>query len=640
VALVALALALPAAASAATQFPLQLEVSGEGSVSCSANGGPAESCESEYEEGTQLTLLAEPEEGSELLEWQGDCDTVAGNECEVLLDEAKAIEAVFAREEFALEVTTEGEGEGSVECGVEHGPTEPCQTSEAYPYGTEVNLYAEAEPGSQFSEWSGACSGEEAECDLTVEEDLSVGADFEPGPFYALNVEEPGTGEGSVECEIEGSAQPCQAEYTQGTVVTLIAEASPGSEFIEWAGECDAGAGNICEVEVNGERTVEVFFEEEEFSGEYFLTIAKAGTGTGTVECKVNGASAEACLAKYPQGTELDLVAKAAAGSTFTAYSAGTGSATGCSASPCSFKLEAHSKLTATFNLNAKPKFALKVKKTGTGAGKVTSTPSGIDCGAECEAQFTEGTTVTLAQSAEAGSEFVKWTGACTGAGACEVTMSAAKEVTAEFKAKAKPEFKLTIAKAGSGSGSVTCNAGACASTYPEGTVVTLAATPASGSTFAGWSGAGCSGTATCKVTINADTTVTATFNAEAKKEEAKKEEPKKEEPKPAPEGTAKAAATATVKSGKAELRLTCAGGPCKGTIALTAKVKQGKKTKSLVIGKASFSIAAGATATLKVKLSGPAKSELAKGKALKAKASGAGVSASTVKLKPAKKKH
>jgi hypothetical protein len=72
----------------------------------------------------------------------------------------------------------------------------------------------------------------------------------------------------------------------------------------------------------------------------------------------------------------------------------------------------------------------------------------------------------------------------------------------------------LTINKAGTGSGSVTCNGGACASTYAFGTKVTLAATAASGSTFAGWSGGGCSGTGGCVVTMNANTAVTATFNA------------------------------------------------------------------------------------------------------------------------------
>jgi Fe-S cluster biogenesis protein NfuA len=712
------ALALPAAASAAAEFPLEVEVTGEGSgnVGCKVNNGPIEGCEASFPEGTKVTVIAEPEAGSELLEWNGDCDSVSGNECKVEMTEAKTIEAVFGLEAVELGVETTGTGEGVVECEVDFGPTEPCEEVETYPYGSEVTLYAEPEEGSEFKEWGGDCTGTEPECALTLEEPLSVSADFEPGPLLALNIEEPGTGEGTISCEANGGpAEPCAPEYPQGTDVKMIAKALPGSKFIEWGGECDVLIGNECALTLDEEKTVEVTFEALPLVS---LTIKLAGTGEGKVECKVNGSAAKTCAAEYPEGTELALVATAKPGSKFASYSAGKGSASACSTSPCAFTITAASEVTATFNLAAK--FALKVKKTGTGTGKVTSTPAGVDCGATCEAEFDEGTKVTLSQSAEAGSEFVKWTGTCTGSGACEVTMSAAKEVTAEFnlkakfalkvkktgtgagtvtstpagiscgatcsaefesgkevelkqaaeagsefvkwsgactgtgackmtmsaakevtaefKLKAKPEFKLTIVKAGTGSGTVTCNATACAATYPEGTEVTLAATVASGSTFAGFSGAGCSGTGPCKVTINADTTVTATFNANSK-EETKKEEAKKEEPKPTPEGTAKAAATAKVKSGKAELKLTCSGGPCKGTLRLKAKVKQGKKTKTLVIGKASFSLAEGATATVKVKLSGPAKSELAKGKTLKAKTSGTGIAASTVKLKPAKKK-
>jgi hypothetical protein len=43
--------------------------------------------------------------------------------------------------------------------------------------------------------------------------------------------------------------------------------------------------------------------------------------------------------------------------------------------------------------------------------------------------------------------------------------------------------------------------------------MVVLGAAAASNSTFAGWSGSGCSGTGTCPVTLNADKSVTATFN-------------------------------------------------------------------------------------------------------------------------------
>jgi hypothetical protein len=78
----------------------------------------------------------------------------------------------------------------------------------------------------------------------------------------------------------------------------------------------------------------------------------------------------------------------------------------------------------------------------------------------------------------------------------------------------------LTANKAGSGGGSVASspsgiNCGVdCSEDYDNGTLVTLTATPGPGSTFTGWSGAGCSGTGTCAVTLNSDQTATANFAA------------------------------------------------------------------------------------------------------------------------------
>ena len=81
--------------------------------------------------------------------------------------------------------------------------------------------------------------------------------------------------------------------------------------------------------------------------------------------------------------------------------------------------------------------------------------------------------------------------------------------------------FAATVTKVGDGQGTVTANTGAinCGSTcqgrYTTGTQVTLSATPSSGSIFSGWSGA-CTGTSSCSLTINADTSITATFSASA----------------------------------------------------------------------------------------------------------------------------
>jgi virginiamycin B lyase len=67
------------------------------------------------------------------------------------------------------------------------------------------------------------------------------------------------------------------------------------------------------------------------------------------------------------------------------------------------------------------------------GSGTVTSTPSGISCGSTCSASFGSGTQVTLNETPASGWVFSGWSGACSGAGSCVVTMSAAESVTAAF---------------------------------------------------------------------------------------------------------------------------------------------------------------------------------------------------------------
>ena len=74
------------------------------------------------------------------------------------------------------------------------------------------------------------------------------------------------------------------------------------------------------------------------------------------------------------------------------------------------------------------------------------------------------------------------------------------------------------MATDGTGSGTVTSTPAGidcgtdCSESYDYGTEVTLSAVAATGSTFAGWSGANCSGTGSCVVTMDAAKSVTATF--------------------------------------------------------------------------------------------------------------------------------
>ena len=88
-----------------------------------------------------------------------------------------------------------------------------------------------------------------------------------------------------------------------------------------------------------------------------------------------------------------------------------------------------------SFQIGVLATFALTVTKAGSGAGTVTSEVAGINCGATCAFNFTSGTLVTLTAAAANDSTFSGWTGACTGTGACSVTMDSAKAVSATFNA-------------------------------------------------------------------------------------------------------------------------------------------------------------------------------------------------------------
>jgi hypothetical protein len=159
----------------------------------------------------------------------------------------------------------------------------------------------------------------------------------------------------------------------------------------------------------------------------------------------------------------------------------------------------------------------LDLQVKGPGLGSVTSTPAGIThCIAFCEAWFAGGSQVTLTATPSVGFGFAGWSGACSGTGKCVVTLNQAKSAAATFVFL--PRVKLTVLKAGVGSGTVSSspfgiNCGAkCVHAYRHGTTVTLTEKPSHGSVFKGWSGA-CSGTGNCVVTMSASKKVKATFS-------------------------------------------------------------------------------------------------------------------------------
>lgn len=158
---------------------------------------------------------------------------------------------------------------------------------------------------------------------------------------------------------------------------------------------------------------------------DYTLTATQVGAGTvstsdGLINCGGD------CSEIYGNNQVVTLSAIPNAGSTFTGWAGACSNTTG----DCVVTMDADK--TATANYTAP--FSLTVSKVGGGAGAVTSSDGGINCGADCAENYASNTVVTLTATAETGSKFALWTGACSGSlKTCSVTMDAVKSVTAKF---------------------------------------------------------------------------------------------------------------------------------------------------------------------------------------------------------------
>lgn len=153
----------------------------------------------------------------------------------------------------------------------------------------------------------------------------------------------------------------------------------------------------------------------------------------------------------------------------------------------------------------------LRVERTGSGEGRVTSDPEGIDCPQVCEADFPAGATVRLVAAPEADGALLRWSGACAGADACEVVLDEDREVEAEFTVHA-----LTVTVTGGTGHAVRVTppgadcSDRCVFGYPS--VVSVGLVKPTGADVTAWGGA-CSGTdpddPICFVTVDGPTSAT-----------------------------------------------------------------------------------------------------------------------------------
>ena len=120
--------------------------------------------------------------------------------------------------------------------------------------------------------------------------------------------------------------------------------------------------------------------------------------------------------------------------------------------------------------------YALSAAKAGTGSGSITSSPAGINCGADCSESYTSGTTVSLTATPASGSTFAGWSGSsdCTNdaggatANPTTVSMNAAKSCTATFNVSASaPSCSASASNPGIGQSIVITATGGSGGTSP-----------------------------------------------------------------------------------------------------------------------------------------------------------------------------
>jgi hypothetical protein len=251
-------------------------------------------------------------------------------------------------------------------------------------------------------------------------------------PQYAVKVKvklKGSTATGLITSDLPGISCPldCTESYRKDEVVTLTATPSADLMFSGWSGSC-LGTQKTCTLTMTTKKSVSATFVPYPA-----LTVIKSGTGAGAITSNDNNINCgnvdvPDCSEVYTTPETVILTATPALHSSFTVWKG----CTAISGNTCTVSMTAAKTVTATFA--ADPKYTLTTVKAGAGAGTLTSDPAGVNCPGDCSELYWKNEVVTLTAKPGANSKFSGWSGSCTGTEkTCEVTMTAAKSVTATF---------------------------------------------------------------------------------------------------------------------------------------------------------------------------------------------------------------
>ena len=457
-------------------------------------------CTEPFPNDTEVTLMATPAQGAIFTGWSRHCEGLGS--CQVTMSEVKDVTATFTTipaNTYTLSVSTQNPQVPFIELSVQSEPGDYIGQGQDY-------VFTNAEGSLTWMPFASDFTNDGVVDHLRFSYDSD---DPNLPSRWSLTTATNKLGSNLV-----------PGTYADAQRAAFADPGHPGLDFSMDGRGCNKVSGNFSVAEAvfdysSSDPEAILFrghFEQhcEEASPAMFGDItynAIAGDGEGRVTSDVSGIDCGAdCTEFYTTNTTVILTATALPGSIFTGWTGEGCSGTGT----CTLLMSEARQIWATFS----KAFALNLSFAGEGNGTVMSTPMGISCSVDCSQDFTNRSEVTLVATPDSGSVFTGWSGACIGMTNCVVSMTQSQSVTATFAQL--PE--LTVLVNGTGSGSVTSNPVGitcptdCIEKYAQGTVVSLTAVADAGSNFTGWIGGGCSGAATCTVTLAQSLTVTATF--------------------------------------------------------------------------------------------------------------------------------
>jgi hypothetical protein len=409
--------------------------SSAGGISCTSSGGI---CDATFDEGTRVTLTANPGQGAVFTGWSGGgCEGTAP--CLVPIDSDVTVTAAFVPITHNVSVTLTGSGTGTVS---DDSGTISCGTScsGAFNEGSQITLTATAARGSIFNGWTGGgCTGT-APCTITVTGATAVSADFQPATLTlttsAINSGGVITDDaGQITCGDQQAS--CSAGYAFGTQVTLTASPDKGFDFVGWGGDCSGTS--TCTLTMDVDHSVTATFLSQFTT----LTVSVIGPGevfddSQSVRCTNDGGS---CIVQFARGTQVTLGASVFQGAQFDGWSgacAGTGA--------CVVIMDTDRDVTATFESLPPPvTHTVSVVVTQQASdfvlGDVVDSFQLISCdssgGTSCSAVYNDGDTVTLtAQPNPNSGLFNGWGGDCASFGTsttCTLSVFSDLNVSADF---------------------------------------------------------------------------------------------------------------------------------------------------------------------------------------------------------------